>query len=183
MLMSDDGYWEMCAANPEVRFEREPSGEIIILPPSGFETSYRNSDLTAQLTVWAKHDKRGVAIGSSTEFFLSNGAARSPNACWILITRLSAFTKEEKGKFLHLCPDFIVELKSPSDRLAQQKAKMQEWMDNGAQLGWLIDADKRTAYVYRRGKAPEELINIESLAGEGPVEGFVLALGAIWKGL
>lgn len=151
MVMTDDGYWEMCAANPGVRFEREPDGEIVILPPSGLETSYRNADLSSQLTVWTKHDGRGIAIGSSTEFFLPNGAARSPDASWILKSRLTGFTKEEKGKFLHLCPDFIIELKSPSDLLSRQKAKMQEWIENGAQLGWLIDPDKRTVYIYRSG--------------------------------
>jgi Uma2 family endonuclease len=181
--LSDDCYWELCAANPDLRFEREPNGEIVILPPTFFETGYRNSDLIAQLTLWAKRDGRGVAVDSSTEFFLANGAARSPDAAWVLRSRLSAFTKEEKGKFLHLCPDFVVELKSPSDRLSRQKTKMQEWVENGAQLGWLIDADKRTVYVYRPGKTPEELVNRDSVAGEGPVEGFVLELGAIWEGL
>lgn len=170
MLMTDDGYWEMCAANPDVRFEREPNGDIIILPASGLETAYRNNELSLQLTAWAKRDGRGLAVDSSTEFFLPNGAARSPDASWVRKSRLSVFTKEEKGKFLHLCPDFVVELKSPSDRLSRQKAKMQEWIENGVQLGWLIDADKRTVCVYRPGKPPEELVNADSVAGEGPVE-------------
>jgi Uma2 family endonuclease len=181
--MSDECYWELCASNPDLRFEREPNGEIVILPPTGLETGYRNSDLTAQLVVWAKRDGRGVALDSNAEYFLPNGAARSPDASWVLKNRLAAFTKEEKGKFLHLCPDFVVELMSPSDRLSRQKAKMQEWIENGAQLGWLIHAAKRTVYVYRPGMPPEELVNLQSIAGEGPVAGFVLELGTIWEGL
>jgi Uma2 family endonuclease len=124
-----------------------------------------------------------LPLDSNAEYFLPNGAARSPDASWVLKSRLSSFTKKEKGKFLHLCPDFVIELKSPSDRLSKQKAKMQEWIDNGAQLGWLIDADKRTIYVYRPGKDTEELVNVDSISGEGAVQGFVLELGAIWEGL
>jgi Uma2 family endonuclease len=181
--VTDDEFWDFCAANPDSRVEREPNGDIVILPAPGFETGYRNSDLTFQLSAWAKRDGRGVAVDSSTDYFLPNGAARSPDASWVLKSRLAAFTKEEKGKFLHFCPDFVIELRSPTDRLPRLKAKMVEWIENGAQLGWLIDADHRTIYVYRPGTAPEELVNADSIAGEGPVAGFVLELAAIWEGL
>jgi Uma2 family endonuclease len=181
--MDDDAFWDFCAANPDLRIEREPNGDIVIMPPAGFGTGHRNHNITVQLGVWAERDGRGVAADSSTEYYLPNGAARSPDASWVLRRRLAAFTRDEKEKFLHLCPNFVVELMSPSDRLPQAKAKMQEWIENGAQFAWLIHPQKRTVYVYRPGHPPEELVNVESVTGEGPVAGFVLELRAIWEGL
>ena len=179
----DDAFWDFCVANPDLRIEREPNGDIVIMPPTGFGTGNRNNNIAVQLGVWAERDGRGEAADSSTEYYLPNGAARSPDASWVLRSRLTAFTRDEKEKFLHLCPDFVVELMSPSDRLPKAKARMQEWVDNGAQLAWLIHPKKRTVYVYRPGRELEELANIESVAGEGPVAGFVLDLLKIWAGL
>jgi Uma2 family endonuclease len=96
---------------------------------------------------------------------------------------LAQLTKEQKRRFMYLCPDFVVELTSPSDRLSKVQAKMVEWIENGAALGWLIDADQRTAYVYRSGRDPERLTDIDHIDGEGPVEGFRLDLTKIWQGL
>ena len=182
-LMNDDEYFAFCMANPDLRIEREANGVILIVPPTGGEAGYRNSDLNFQLTAWARRDGKGRAFDSNTEYILPNGAARSPDASWVSEGRLAALSKEQKKVFLPLCPEFVVELTSPSDRLNNVKSKMEEWMANGAQLGWLIDADRRTLYIYRPGQAPEELADPDSVTGEGPVEGFRLELQEIWTGL
>jgi len=181
--MNDDEFADFCAQNPDLRIEREANGDLIIMPPSGAETGFRNSDLTSQLTIWAKKDGRGRAFDSNTEYILPDGAALSPDVSWVLKERLDQFSKEQKRRFLPLCPDFVVELTSPADRLLRVKAKMQQWIDNGAQLGWLIDADHRTVYIYRRAQKPEELVEVGHVVGEGPVEGFRLELNEIWQGL
>jgi Uma2 family endonuclease len=182
--MTDEEFWCYCSCLPDnLRAEREPNGDIVIMPPAGGESSNRNSDLTAQLAVWAKRDGRGRAFDSNTNFILPNGAARGPDAAWISNSRVATLTTEQKRRFLPLCPDFVVELKSPSDRLPRLKAKMEEWIENGAQLGWLIDPDTRTIYIYRPAKRPEELKDADSITGEGPVAGFVLDLCPIWRSL
>jgi Uma2 family endonuclease len=181
--MTDDEYFQFCADNPDVRIERSAEGDILIMPPVGGESGFRNSELTVQLGTWARKDGRGRAFDSSVEYFLPSGAAYSPDASWVLRSRLDKLTREEKRKFPRLCPDFVVELRSPSDRLAKLKAKMREWIENGAQLGWLLDPDRRTVYVYRPGREPEQLVNPERIAGEGPVAEFVLVLAEIWAEL
>ena len=181
--LDDDQFFEFCSVNPELRIERTAQGEIVIMPPAGFETGYRNNDVSRQLGNWAKADGRGIALDSNTEYLLSNGAARSPDASWVLKSRLAQFTKEQKKRFLPLCPDFIIELISPSDRLHVVKAKMCEWIENGAELGWLIDPDRRTVHIYRPAQEPQELVGIGTLPGEGPVHGFQLELEEIWRGL
>jgi Uma2 family endonuclease len=181
--MTDDEYFQFCADNPDLRIERSAEGDILIMPPVGGESSFRNSELTAELRIWARKDGRGRVFDSSVEYFLPSGAAYSPDASWVLRSRLDKLTKDEKRKFLRLCPDFVVELMSPSDRLSKLKTKMREWIENGAQLGWLLDPERRTAYIYRPGREPEQLVNPERLAGEGSVAGFVLVLADIWAEL
>jgi Uma2 family endonuclease len=132
--MTDDEYSQFCADNPDLRIERSPEGDILIIPPVGGESGYRNSELTVQLGTWARKDGRGRAFDSSVEYFLPSGAAYSPGASWVLRARLDRLTREEKRKFPRLCPDFIIELMSPSDRLSKLKARMREWIENGAQL-------------------------------------------------
>jgi|SRR5580692_10341127 Uma2 family endonuclease len=181
--LSDEEFFDFCMENSSLRIERDASGEITIMPPAGFETGYRNNDLSRQLGNWAVSDGRGVALDSNTEYFLPNGAARSPDASWVLKSRLESLTKQQKKRFVHLCPDFVVELRSPSDRLPALKAKMEECIENGAQSGWLIDADLRTVCVYRPGRPAEEMQGIGHIVGEGPVGGFRLELDAIWEGV
>ncbi len=181
--MSEDEYFEFCTLNQNLRIERTAEGEILVLAPPGFETGYRNSDLTRQLGNWARQDVRGLALDSNTEYVLPNGAARSPDASWVLRDRLAGFTKKQLRKFLPVFPDFVVELVSPSDRLPTVQTKMLEWMENGAALGWLLDPDRRTLYVYRPGQDPEKLENPAEVRGEGIVEGFRLELNEIWAGL
>jgi Uma2 family endonuclease len=179
--MSDDEYFAFCAANPELRIERTAEGEIEIMPPTGFETGDRNAGLTTQLYSWARRDGRGRAVDSSVEYILPSGAARSPDASWVPRSRLAKLTPEQKKKFLRLCPDFVVELRSPSDRLRQVQAKMREWMDNGAKLGWLIDPEARTVYIYRPGQTTERLVDPRRVEGEPPVDSFVLEMVDIWN--
>lgn len=180
---SDAAYLAFCRANPNLRLERTAEGEILIVPPAGFESSNRNSEVTAQLHKWAREDGRGKASDSSAQFFLADGSALSPDAAWVSNVCLRSISREKRKEFLHLCPEFVVEVKSPSDRLKQAKAKMEQWIANGAQLAWLIDGDAETVYVYRKNHPVKTHRGINKLAGEGPVEGFVLQLAAIWKGL
>jgi Uma2 family endonuclease len=181
--LSDEEFFDFCLKNPELHIERHTNGEIVIMPPAGMETGYRNNNLAVQLGVWAKADGRGIAFDSSAEFVLPSGAAFAPDASWVLKTRLAPLTKKEKELFGRLCPDFVVELKSPSDRLRSLMSKMEEWIANGAQLGWLIVPERRTVYVYRPQSPPEELSGVDFVAGEGPVAGFRLELVDIWEGL
>jgi Uma2 family endonuclease len=181
--MSDEEFFRFCVANPDLRIERTAEGEIEIMPPTGFETSHRNAGLTAQLYNWATRDGRGKDFDSNVEFILPSGAARSPDASWVLRSRLAKLTAEQKTKFPPLCPDFVVELRSPSDRLRQAQAKMREWMDNGAKLGWLIDPTTRTVYIYRPGQATERLVDSHRVEGEPPVDGFVLEMADMWRTL
>ena len=181
--MTDDEYYDFCQINPDLRIERTAEGDILIMPPAGIESGFRNSELTGQLRDWARKDGRGLAFDSSAEYILPSGAAYSPDASWVLRSRVNSLSKEQKRKFPPLCPDFVVELMSPSDRLSKLKAKMQEWIDNGAQLGWLLDPDHRVAHIYRAGREPEQILDPERLFGEDPVAGFVLELADIWAGL
>lgn len=183
-LMSEDAYYKFCVANPSLRIERSPQGEIIIVPPAGGESSNRSADALIQLGGWAKKGGRGKAFDSSIEFILPSGAGYSPDAAWLSNKRLSKLTKEQRRRFLPVCPEFVIEVMSPSDRLKAAKDKMLAWMAEGVELAWLIDGDHETVYIYRAGsQKPEKRTGIASLAGEGPVAGFVLDLRAIWAGL
>ena len=179
--MSDEEYYRFCAANPDLRIERTAEGEIEIMPPTGFETSHRNAGLTAQLYNWARRDGRGKAFDSNAEYILPSGAARSPDASWVLRSRRATLTPEKKKKFPPLCPDFVVELRSPSDRLREVQAKLREWIDNGSKPGWLIDPTTRTVYVYRPGRTTERLVDPRRVEGEPPVDSFVLEMAGIWN--
>ena len=163
--MTDDQLFEFCGANPGLRIERTAKGEIRIMAPTGGETAHRNMEISAQLQQWTKRDGRGKAFDLNAEFILPDGAALSPDASWVLASRLNDLTKEQKRKFLPLCPDFVIELTSPTDRLPQVKEKIREWLANGAQLGWLIDADNRTVYIFRPDREPEQIVAAASIRG------------------
>lgn len=179
--IAQDEFYDLCVANPDLRMELTAEGEIVVMPPTGGETSYRNSELSGQLRDWARRDKRGRAFDSNAEYLLPDGSALSPDASWIERESLARLTREQKRKFLPVVPDFVVELLSPSDRLPVVRKKMEAWIANGVKLGWLLDPDRRTAYVYRPRRQPEKLIAPPTLKGEGPVAGFVLNLDEIWN--
>lgn len=179
--MTDDQFFALCQQNRDLRLERTAQGDIIVMPPAGFETGNRNGEITRQLGNWAKRDGAGVVCDSSTAFKLPNGADRSPDAAWVRRERLAGFTTEQKQKFLSLCPDFLIELRSPSDRLEDVRAKMEEYIENGARLGWLIDPDARRVHVYRPGVAAEILQGVMKVSGEPELPGFVFDLREIWE--
>jgi Uma2 family endonuclease len=182
--MTDDEYFDFCVANPDVRFERSPQGEIVIVPPAGSESDHRSLRAGAQLLHWADSNDRGTAFGSTAEFILPSGAGYGPDAAWVSNERLSKVTREKLRKFPPVCPNFVIEVMSPSDRLKKAKEKMLAWMAEGVELAWPIDGDHETVYIYRAGSTePEKRTGIVKLAGEGPVKGFTLNLGQIWAGL
>ncbi|MGK7875806.1 MAG: Uma2 family endonuclease [Xenococcaceae cyanobacterium] len=177
--LTDDQFFQLCQNHRDYRFERTASGKLIIMPPTGGETSNRNADLTFQLQAWSRQNNLGIAFDSSGGFKLPNGEDLSPSASWVKRERWEALTPEEKEKFVPLCPDFVVELRSPSDSLKKIQAKMQEYMDNKARLGWLIDRKNQRVEIYRQGQDVEILQSPVTLSGEEILSGFVLDLSEI----
>ncbi|MDM3844433.1 MAG: Uma2 family endonuclease [Aphanizomenon gracile PMC638.10] len=178
--MTDDQFFQLCQNNRELRFERNANGELIIMSPAGGETGNRNGRLNQQLFNWTDADGTGIAFDSSTGFKLPNGADRSPDASWIKLERWDALTDEEKRKFPPICPDFVIELLSPSDSLKTTQEKMKEYIDNGVGLGILINRKSRQVEIYRPGKEVEVLDSPVTVSGEDVLKGFVLNLGMIW---
>lgn len=176
--LSDDQFYELCLANRDLRIERTANGELILMPPTGGETGKRNSSISAQLWTWNQQSKLGMTFDSSTGFKLPRGADRSPDASWIKLARWNALTPEQKEKFPPICPDFVIELRSSSDRLAPLQDKMQEYIDNGAHLGWLINRKDRQVEIYRP-QGVEVLQNPSKLSGENVLLGFELNLQGI----
>jgi Uma2 family endonuclease len=181
--LTDEAYLAFCVANPELNVERTREGEIVIVPPPGGESDFRTLEAGGMLREWAKRDGRGKPFGSSVQFLLPDGSGLSPDAAWVSNERLAVLSKRELRQFLRLVPEFVIEVMSPSDRLAAAQKKMRLWAANGVDLGWLIDADNRCVYVYRGTADPRLESNAESIAGEGPVAGFILPLEEIWTGL
>ena len=178
--LSDEQFFQLCQDNRDLRLERNPKGDLIIMPPTGGETSNSNAGITAQLWLWNNLNKLGVVFDSSTGFKLPNGADRSPDAAWIPLEKWQALTPQQKERFLPLSPDFVIELMSPSDSLETARKKMQEYLDNGTRLGWLINRKTREVEIYRQGQAVEILTNPESLSGENILPEFSLNLTLIW---
>ncbi len=179
--MTEEQFVIFCELNKEVRIERTAEGAIELMPPTYSDTGARELDIGADLKMWARADRTGIAFGSNAGFTLPNGAMRSPDASWILRARLIALTPEEKKGFSSICPDFVVELRSNSDRLSVLQAKMDEYMANGARLGWLLDPLQRQAHIYRPNAEPEVLDNPESLSADPELPGFTLNLNPIWE--
>ena len=181
--LDDDQFYDLCVVNRDLRIERDPRGELVIAPPVGGESDYRATDLGGQLGAWSKRDGRGRMFGSSACFLLPDRAGLSPDGAWMRKSNLAALSKETRKKFLPVVPDFVFEVLSPTDRLEDAREKMEQWIANGVSLGWLIDGDRETVYVYRRGQPVREHTGIEQLEGEGPLAGFVAYFEDIWEGL
>ncbi|HKU74922.1 MAG TPA: Uma2 family endonuclease [Pyrinomonadaceae bacterium] len=171
---------EICRKYDYLRLELTSTGELIVMPPTGFQSGVRNMDLTSQLRVWSKGDNTGVCFGVDTGFTLPNGAIRAPDAGWIKREKFDSLTEEQKDTFAPICPDFVVELRSKTDRLAVLFNKMAEYIENGASLGWLIDPSTRRVYVYRPNEEVVILKNPESVSGEPLLPGFTLLTADLW---
>lgn len=178
--MTEDQFFAFCQQNRDYQINRTATGEIIIMSPTGSETGNRNFDLIAQLAIWTKQNGTGIGFDSSTGFTLPNGAIKSADAAWMKLEKWEAIAPEKKEKFAPVCPDFVVELRSASDNLQPLKDKLQEYIDNGASLGWLIDRKNRQVYVYRPNLEVECLDNPATVSGQSVLPGFVLDLGTIW---
>jgi len=179
--INDDEFENFCRHNPDVEIELTKEGELIIMPPTGGKTGIRNFSLIGYFFNWVENDQSGVAFDSSTVFKLPNGAKRSPDLAWIKNKRWESLTDEDQEKFPPLCPDFVVELRSPSDSIKNLQAKMEEYIENGASLGWLIDPLERKIYVYHPNSEAEILENPDSLRGEPLLEHFSLKMKKIWS--
>jgi Uma2 family endonuclease len=177
--LTDEQFFQLCQNNRDLQFERTASGELLIMPPTGGETGNRNIELSYQLQSWSRQNNLGKAFDSSTGFKLPNGADRSPDASWVRRERWEALTPEQREKFLPLCPDFAIELRSPSDSLKKIQEKMQEYIENGARLGWLIDRKNKRVEIYHPGRDVETIENPVTLSGEDVLPGFVLDLTTI----
>ena len=178
--MTDEQFFQLCQKNQDLRFERNAKGDLIIMSLTGGETGNRNFEIYLDLGIWNRRRKLGVAFDSSTGFKLPNGANRSPDASWIPIEKWNNLTPEQRTKFLPLCPDFLIELMSPSDSLSDTREKMKEYLENGMQLGWLINPKNRQVEIYRAGKDVEILDSPQTLSGEDVLPGFILDLTTIW---
>lgn len=177
--LTDEQFYRLCRDNPELRMELTSEGGLVVMSPTGAKTGSRNSKLNQRLANWADADGRGIAFDSNAGFTLPNGAKRSPDAAWVRLEAWQALSDEEQERFAPLCPEFVAELRSPQDSLSTLQTKMQEYLDNGARLGWLLDPVEKRVYVYRRGGATECLENPKSLSGEAVLEGLELDLQGI----
>ncbi len=178
--ISADSFFDFCQLNSHLRIERTATGKLVIMSPAGSETGNRNFKLIQQLANWSDRDGSGIGFDSSAGFILTNGATRSPDASWIKLTRWNALSAEQKAKFAPICPDFVAELRSPSDNLKILQDKMQEYIDNGASLGWLIDRTTRQVYIYTPDSEVKSLDNPQTISGNPVLSGFVLDLAKIW---
>lgn len=181
MQMTDEQFFDFCQVNRDLHIERNKFGEISIMPPTGGTTGNRGGNIFGQLWVWSEQDGTGITFDSSTGFKLSTGANRSPDASWIKLQRWNSLSPKQQERFAPICPDFVVELKSPSDNLQTLKEKMEEYIkEPGIQLGWLIDRKQRKVYIYRPGLPEECLDNPDTVSGELVLPGFILNMSKVW---
>ncbi|MBD2090096.1 Uma2 family endonuclease [Microcoleus sp. FACHB-1515] len=186
--LTDEQFYQLCRANPDVKFERNAKRELLIMPPTGGETGNRNFEIGIDFGIWNRQTQLGKLFDSSTCFKLPNGANRSPDVAWIAIDtvpgalrdRWNSLSREQQRKFPPIAPDFVLELLSPTDSLKEIQAKMQEYLENGVRLGWLIDRDNRTVEIYRIDRPVETLTEPKQLFGEDVLPEFVLEMQEVW---
>jgi Uma2 family endonuclease len=180
--LTEEQFFQLCSDNCDLSMELTAQKELIIMTPVGLKSGWRENFLSTDLTNWARKDGTGLVASSSTLFTLSNGAIRGPDASWTLQDRLSAFSEDELEKFVHLCPDFVAEIRSPSNTLSELQEKMPEYIANGARLGWLIDPYEAGVYIYRPGQPLECLENPDTISGDPVLPGFVFNLVQMLNG-
>ena len=178
--LDDDQLFAFCQVNRDLRIERDAEGVLVLLAPAGGQSSARNLELCRQLSNWAQRDGGGIAFDSSVGFILPNGAMRSPDASWVRMERWDTLSADQREKFPPLCPDFVVELRSPSDRLSTLQRRLRELIRNGAQLGWLIDPQRRAVHAYRPGEPVQSLLAPATISAASLLPGFALHLTAIF---
>jgi Uma2 family endonuclease len=176
-----DWFYDLCQANGDLQFEQTAEGDIIVMAPAGGESGDRESEVIRQLRNWARREGSGRAFGSNTGFRLPSSATRAPDASWVLNRRLDKLKPGQRRRFLPLCPDFVIEIASPTDRLAKLRAKMDEYLDSGARLGWLIDPKESKVYIYRPGEKVQCRSGLRSISASPELPGFVLKLSEIWR--
>ncbi len=175
-FVTDEQFYQLCQANPDVPLERNRQGELVIVPPVGAESGSREADYIADLVVWNRQTGLGIVFSSSTVFNLPNGGDRSPDAAWVKLDRWNALTQQQQERFPPICPDFVIELRSRTDRLKPLQEKMQEYLDSGLRLGWLIDPQNGQVEIYRVGEAIQTVQFPTQLSGENVLPGFILDL-------
>jgi Uma2 family endonuclease len=178
--MTNEQFYAFCQTNQDLRIERTASGEVIIMPPAFSDTGNRNFKAALKLGVWAEQDGTGEGFDSSSGFTLPSGATRSPDAAWIRSDRWDQLSEAQKASFAPICPDFVIELRSASDTLISLQDKLQEYIENGAQLGLLIDRKSRTVHLYRPKRSPEILENPDAVSCNPELPGFTLQMAKIW---
>ncbi|MDJ0618295.1 MAG: Uma2 family endonuclease [Calothrix sp. MO_192.B10] len=179
--LTTEQFYQLCQENPDLKLERNAQGELIVMPPTGGETGRSNANLILQVASWNEENQLGEVFDSSTGFTLPSGAERSPDVSWVEKYRWQALTKEQKEKFIPLCPDFVIEILSPNDSLKRTQNTMQEYMENGCRLGWLINRKKQEVEIYRPGQEVEVVKLPQTISGEDILPGFVLNLQKIWS--
>jgi Uma2 family endonuclease len=179
--LSDDALMRFSAADEWLRLERDVNGELVVMSPAGAEGSSWNSVINADLTVWARREGRGRVFDSNGGFTLPDGSVRAADAAWVSLDRWNARTREHQQGYAPICPEFVIELKLPSDRLPQLQAKMEMWIANGAEVAWLIDPERKAVEIYRPGDSPEVLHGPSSVQGSRPVAGFELVMARVWQ--
>lgn len=181
LTLTADRFEQLCQANPDMKFERTPAGELVIMSPTGGETGNRNIELAADFVIWNRRTQLGFLFDSSTCFHLPNGGDRSPDVAWVEKSRWLALTPEQRRKFPPICPDFVLELRSHTDNLKPLQLKMQEYLDSGVRLGWLLNPDEQQVEIYRPGHAVDVLSAPASLSGETVLPGFTLQIDWLWQ--
>jgi Uma2 family endonuclease len=178
--VTDEQFYQLCQANPEVKFERDAVGDLIIMAPSGGETGSYNAEIVADFVIWNRQTRLGKVFDSSTCFKLPQGGDRSPDVAWVALERWNQLSQEQQRKFPPIAPDFVLELLSPTDSSEKTQAKMQEYINNGVRLGWLIDRDRRYVEIYRSNQPVEALTSPEQLSGADVLPGLFLDMNIVW---